>query len=418
MLLRTLCVRLGYGATAGVVGLLSLGVSPGVLAQTPPGHAAPPQAEICVPPSTWLVPGTKTILSTPALVSRMAGNRVVLLGEFHDDEDHHRWQLHTLAALYAARPDLSMGVEMLPRAVQSVLDRWVAGQLSESEFLKEVRWGDYWSFDPALYMPLFHFARINHIPIYALNVDKKLIRKIGEQGWASIPQAEREGVTDPAPASEDYISLLAGSFQMHGKPHQNGAPSADDVRKNPAFLRFVESQQLWDRAMAQVIAEAAQRKNPPLVVGIMGSGHMMNDFGVPEQLAAMGIKDVAVLIPWDNQIDCAELTANFADAVFGLPEVKEAADNKPRLGVAIEPNDSGVSVTQVTADSIAQLAGIEAGDVIVEIAGLVKPKVSDVVDAVQHMEPGTWLPIAIKRAGKQIEVIAKFPRNVAATAMK
>lgn len=369
-----------------------------------------PAPQICVPASEWFVPSSKTIVTTPALVAKIATNKVVLLGEFHDDEDHHRWQLYTLAALYALRPDLSIGLEMLPRSLQPVLDRWVANQLSESEFLKQARWSEVWSFDAALYMPLLHFARINHIPMYALNVDKKLIRKVGELGWAAIPKAEREGVNDPAAASEEYLKLLAGSFQMHGKPHQDAAPNTD-LRKNPAFARFVQSQQLWDRAMAQIIADVALRKNPPLVVGIMGSGHMMNQFGVPQQLAALGIKETAVLIPWDNQIDCAELTAKFADAVFGLPDSKETDDKKPRLGVAIEQRDNGVSVTNTIDGSIAQLAGIKAGDVIVEVAGLTKPRVNDLVDTVQHMAPGSWLPIVLKRAEKQIEVIAKFPRN-------
>ena len=412
MKIRTLCERQGVVALLGF--WLSI-ASHNAYAQAP--QAEEPQTQSCVPTSKWLVPGSKAVLSMPSLVAKMAASKVVLLGEFHDNADHHRWQLYTLAAFYAVRPDLSIGLEMLPRAAQPVLDQWVANQLSESEFLTKVRWSEYWSFDPALYMPLFHFARINNIPMHALNVNKKLIRKVGEQGWAAIPKAEREGVSDPAAASEEYLKSLAGSFQMHGTPHQDKVPNDEALRKNPAFMRFVESQQLWDRAMAQSMAEVALRKNPPLVIGIMGSGHMMNDFGVPQQLNAMGIKDTAVLIPWDNQFDCAELTAKFADAVFGLPETKEPQDEMPRLGVAIEQNEAGVSVMSVVNDSIAQRAGIEAGDLIVDVAGLAKPRVGDLVNTVQHMAPGTWLPISVKRAGKPLDVIAKFPRKPSTSGM-
>ena len=75
-----------------------------------------------------------------ALVAAMAQSEVVLLGEQHDDADHHRWQLQVLAALHAQRPDMVIGFEMFPRRVQPVLERWVAGELSESEFLQQVEW--------------------------------------------------------------------------------------------------------------------------------------------------------------------------------------------------------------------------------------------------------------------------------------
>lgn len=59
---------------------------------------------------------------------------VVLLGETHINPEHHRWQLQMLATLYAARPDMVIGFEMFPRRVQKILDQWVAGELTESEF--------------------------------------------------------------------------------------------------------------------------------------------------------------------------------------------------------------------------------------------------------------------------------------------
>ena len=48
-------------------------------------------------------------------------------------------------------------MEMFPRRLQPVLDRWVAGGLSEAEFLKQAEWDRVWHYDPQLYLPILHF---------------------------------------------------------------------------------------------------------------------------------------------------------------------------------------------------------------------------------------------------------------------
>lgn len=373
------------------------------------------EAKTCVVTGQWTTPKTKKVLSTAEIVKNISNYQAVLLGEFHDNFDHHQWQLHTLAALNATGRKLAIGLEMLPRLVQPVLDKWVAGELTEKEFLEQSRWYDFWNFDAKLYMPLFEYARINRIPVYALNIERKLVRQVSDVGWQAIPEEERSGVADPAPPSKQYLEMLAGSFSMHGAHGKNskkddGAPDLAKIMQDPQFKRFVEGQQLWDRAMAEVIARVASGPENRLMVAMMGSGHMMNRLGVPEQLTALGIKDVAVLVPWDDQFDCQELGSDFADAVFGLPPARAAAE-KPLLGVGVEPQPQGVKVIKVIDQSIAQQAGILSGDIIIEMAGKAKPQPNDVVSNVQAMAPGTWLPIVVEREGKRVDIIAKFPRE-------
>ena len=137
---------------------------------------------------------------------------VVLLGESHDNAEHHRWQLHTIAALHALQPNLVLGFEMFPRRVQKALDEWVAGELGEEEFLKRSEWNRVWGFDARLYMPIFDFARMHRVPMLALNVDRDLVARVGERGWASIPESEREGVGDPAAPSAGYREALYESY--------------------------------------------------------------------------------------------------------------------------------------------------------------------------------------------------------------
>ena len=125
----------------------------------------------------------------------------MLLGETHDQAEHHRWQFHTIAALFSHRPDMVLGFEMFPRRFQPVLDRWSKGGLSEADFLREVDWPQIWGFASELYLPLFDFARMHRLPMLALNIDRVTNRRVAAQGSASVPGIEREDVGDPAPAT-------------------------------------------------------------------------------------------------------------------------------------------------------------------------------------------------------------------------
>lgn len=371
-------------------------------------------AAACVNPGEWRQPGASAALAAHDVVDALAKRRVVLLGEAHDQADHHRWQLHMTAALHARTPDLVLAFEMFPRSVQPALDDWVGGKLTEKQFLEASRWNDVWGLDPKLYMPLFDFARIHRIPMVAANVARDLVRRTGSEGWGAIPRTEREGVGDPAPAQRAYLDMLFESFAMHrqsdGGPKSapaDGKPGAEDLR-SPEFQRFVESMQLWDRAMAEAIAARASKPGT-LVVGIMGSGHLRNGFGVPHQLRALGITDPAVLLPWEAGDDCDELTEGVADYVFGMRNLAEAAVDRPRLGVMLDQGDRGVAIREVVKGSVAEQAGAQAGDIIEVIAGLPVKQTGDVVEVVQRQAPGTWLPLTVQRAGKSIELVARFP---------
>ncbi len=219
----------------------------------------PAPATSCLAPASWTIFGARKpqLANSQQVLAELARRDVVLLGEQHDDADHHRWpdhhrwQLQVLAGLHAQRPEMVIGFEMFPRRVQPVLDRWVAGELTIKDFLAQSEWDKVWSVPAEIYLPLFHFARLNRIPMLALNVDQELTRAIAEKGWDAVPAAEREGVGRPAPASTAYQQFLFEIYRQHaamrGKPAKAGS-------RDPAFANFVDSQLAWDRAMAEVLA--------------------------------------------------------------------------------------------------------------------------------------------------------------------
>jgi uncharacterized iron-regulated protein len=269
------------------------------------------------PPGTWLVPDAQRLADEAEVLARAAAGDVVFLGESHDDAAVHRWQRRVAEALHAVRGDIALGFEMFPRSVQPVLDRWVAGAFDAEQFLAAVDWPNVWGFDAALYLPLFEFCRDRHLPMVALNCRRELVREVGRLGWDAVPEAAREGLTPPVAPPDAYRRYLFAATRggaMGGRP---GAASPDD----PAFERIVRAQTVWDRAFAcNIAAFRARFDSPPLVVGIIGRGHVEYRYGAPHQLADLGLTRTAVLLPTrDAEHDPATL-AGLADALFQLEE--------------------------------------------------------------------------------------------------
>ena len=262
--------------------------------------AATPTA--CIPPGHWISPQNLQGVADP--IPGAALRPVILLGEQHDSAADHRWELTTIERLAAADPALVLGFEMFPRSTQPVLNRWVRGELSEPEFLARTDWKHVWGFDPALYLPIFRFARDHHIPMLALNVSDRLIHLVSRHGWAGVAQADREGVGAPAPASAGYRARLSDAMSGHA-----------GMSMTPERLEhFIDAQLVWDRAMAEAIAAQHVRAPERPVVALMGEGHLENRDGVPHQLDAMHLVGAVVLIPMHPA--CAPAGRSYADALY------------------------------------------------------------------------------------------------------
>ncbi len=426
-------------AVVAVLAAVTVAVAVATKAAEPstPSDAAP---EVCAP-GRWVVSGAQkshaslsdaTSSFATLAFDDMARRSVVLLGENHASAEHHRWQLHTAAALFAHNANMVLGFEMFPRRVQPVLDAWVAGDLTVEAFLERVDWQTVWGYPAELYLPLFHFARQHRIPMLALNVERDLVARVGREGWEAVPAADREGVSNPVPASDAYRSSLARVFaekaRYRGKPLTADptavAPTADPtaaasheaehaaILADPAFARFVAAQLTWDRAMAEAVAAAHRRPGAPLVVGIVGRGHLEHGWGIPHQLADLGIGDAAVLLPIDGTEACRAADPGIADAMFVLDAIAEPAPARPRLGVMIETaGDGGARIVRVVDDSVAAAAGLATGDVIRRAAGVDVADQQGLVAVIGRQAPGTWLPLDVERNGARLQIVARFPAH-------
>jgi len=195
-----------------------------------------------------------------------------------------------------------------------------------------------------------------------------------------------------------HLAHLAGRNQAPGR--------------QGSFENFLDAQLTWDRAMAEALARrvaSADSPQRPLVVGIMGSGHIRFGHGVAHQLRDLGVARVASLLPASTKEECRSLQPGLASAFFLLPEKPQPAPELPRLGVTLEEGEKGVRIAQVSAGSLAEKSGLLAGDRIVEMAGRPVTGSAEVIAAVRRQPPGTWLPLKVARKDAPLEILVRFP---------
>lgn len=328
------------------------------------------------------------------LLREAEGLDALLLGEVHTSRDDHRWQLDTLRSLQPRRPRLALGLEMVPAARQAALDRFGAGRTDDTAFLQEVGWAEVWGHDPDLYLPLLLWARANRVPLLALNAEPEVVRRVRRLGLAAVPPAQREGIGRPAPVGPLYRQQLSAAWQAHrpipspspGPAAGRGAAAQEDRAAAEDRERFIDSQRLRDRAMAERIVAAHLRDPDRLVVVLVGRGHLVASDGLPAQLRDLGLRRVAA----------AQRPA--------LPEGCEPPPSGARLGAYLESVDGVVWVRQVAPGSAAAAAGLRPGDRLLAVNGEPVVRAGQVIRRVAAHPAGEPLRLTVLRAGRQLDL--------------
>jgi uncharacterized iron-regulated protein len=312
---------------------------------------------------------------------------VLLLGEIHTSAADHAWQLATLKALAQLQRPLALGLEMVPAARQPILTRLASSQVGEAGFLAEVDWAGIWGHDPELYLPLLRWARQQGVPLLALNVEPEVMRRVRREGLAAIPPAEREGIGIPAPDGAAYQQQLRSAWRAHRAMGEGNNPLSPGETKD--LERFIASQLLRDRAMAERIAAAHRRDPNRLVVALIGRGHLEHG-GVPTQLGQLGLARVL-----SRQ----------------RPELPEGCGPPPvgaRLGAYLESAAGAVWVRRVAPGSASAGAGLQAGDRVLAVNGEPVGRAGQVIRRVLQQPAEVPLRLLIERAGRRLELEVKL----------
>ncbi|HLD66653.1 MAG TPA: ChaN family lipoprotein, partial [Pseudomonas sp.] len=197
----------------------------------------------------------------------------VLVGEQHDNPDHHALQLWLLRSLARQRPSGSLLLEMLGPDQQARIDRAQAmirqGQPPQ-DLIGALAWQPGW--DWSLYGPLVRYALAQSYPLLAANLSRPQMMQVYRE------QPTFRGPLSTAKAVQD--ALLADIRQSHC----GLLPEA----QLPAMLAV---QQQRDRRMAEALLAA-----PAPAVLLAGAFHVRHDLGVPLHLADLGARPGLVLM--------------------------------------------------------------------------------------------------------------------------
>jgi uncharacterized iron-regulated protein len=214
-------------------------------------------------------------------MSDLATAKIIAVGEAHDDASHHKLQAEVLTAL-ASRVPLAVAFEMVSYEDQAVLDSFMAGAISESDFA--VWWKKNWGYDYSLYRPIFAAAKAANIRAYGLNAPIDVIRSVGKVGISGLSPKDRARLPASIQESGDsrYRDYVRDAVSGHGAP-----PAA--------VLRMIEAMSVWNETMGEMASTIAAEGRSVLIIA--GEGHVLYKAGLIESAARRGAAPAKVLLP-------------------------------------------------------------------------------------------------------------------------
>ena len=244
-----------------------------------------------------------------AQLAAVAGNSdLILVGESHDNKDHHDMQLDLIRSLFASKLQLAIGLEMIQAHHQQQLDEWTGGRMSEPEM--QAVFQENWSPDWPMYRDIFIFARDNHIPMVALNVPIEIVRKVSQHGFTSLTPEEKRGLPEGTSCdlSNPQIAVLRKSFQGH----------ANHLHDGRLFKNFCEAQTVRNSGMAINMVRYIRNHPGRKVVGLTGVWHAVK-YAIPDQLERYGSKlSYTVILPETPELSSNNCSTSEADYLVDL----------------------------------------------------------------------------------------------------
>jgi uncharacterized iron-regulated protein len=328
-----------------------------VVAQAvPPGQAPGVTAPAYVPERVYDA-GRRAFVDFESMLADLATADVVLVGEQHGDPNTHRLEAAFLDGLRRRGIAVTLSLEMFERDTQAGLDAYLAGSVSEAEFLQSSRPWPRYATD---YRPLVEIARTQGWPVIASNMPRRHAASVAKTGLSaldSLAATERAWVAAELQCPRDsYFTRFANSMKGHQAPgakpsatekppEASNAAAASDKPPGPPDApvparapgppsddpamteRYYYSQCVKDETMAEAIAGGYERHGRKLVVHVNGAFH--SDFGLGTAarvrrrltgrraavVSLLPVKDLDTLAPTSDDLARADyLVYTIADA--------------------------------------------------------------------------------------------------------
>ncbi len=247
----------------------------------------------------------KKEIGMPQIVESARNARIVLIGEVHTETVDHENQLTVIKAMKAAGINFAIGMEMFQAKDQPKLDEWVAGRMSEDDFIKVyyMNWHVPWR----EYRPILVYARDNSIPVIGLNVSQSVMHQIFSKGYESLTPKELAEVPGiKCVVDKTYEKFIRQAMEEHSL-------------KGVSFTKFCEAQLVWDTVMARNSVKYLDAHPGTKLVVLAGSGHSWKR-GIPEQVKKISSYPCLVILPAiPGKLDVRTATTEDADYIIVDP---------------------------------------------------------------------------------------------------
>lgn len=196
----------------------------------------------------------------------VAAQDVLILGEIHDNPEHHRVQARRVAEFEPK----ALVFEMI--APDRVYGDVVPEFRSPNGLPEYLGWHASGWPDFSMYRPIIYAAR--DARIYGAHVSRNDAHEAMGAGVVAVfgERAKMFGLTDPLPEAQQ-----AAREALQAVAHCDALP--DDM-----LAPMVEIQRLRDAVLARAVVDAMQETGGPVAV-ITGNGHARKEWGVPAILA-------------------------------------------------------------------------------------------------------------------------------------
>lgn len=241
----------------------------------------------------------KTFLAPAELIDQLSGTRFILLGEIHDNPDHHRLQAYVIAELAkrGRRPGIVM--EQINADQAGALALFQSGRHRTAARLgPAIDWDKYgwprWSD----YQPIAEAAFDAGLKIYAGDSTKDVNRQVGTEGPAALGTDEQEQLGLNRPLGSELEAALIEDLVLS---HCSMMPAE---RMRP----MLHVQRYRDAHLARAMRQADEVDGAILIAG---NGHVRSDRGVPWYLSGSRLQSQNLMI--------VEATADAGDPLALVP---------------------------------------------------------------------------------------------------
>jgi uncharacterized iron-regulated protein len=217
------------------------------------------------------------------IVNGTTPGQVLIFGEQHDDAIGHLLEKNIFEALNGRYgKDLILAMEMFHRDVQYIVNEYLAGQISEKNFIKEARAWDTYKTD---YRPAVEFAKEKQLQVVAANAPSRYTNLVTRKGLDALNGLDKEVKKKYiAPLPVDtltgiYYDKFMEAMGGHSTPGMN----------------LYQSQNFWDATMSYSIAEAMKKHKKAVVFQMNGRFHSEYHSGLAGRLERVYKKKVTTI---------------------------------------------------------------------------------------------------------------------------